>query len=157
MILRDYQADDIDALLTLFYDTVHTINRHDYTQAQCDVWAHKQMDIKQWHASLMMHKTLCAWEGDTLVGFADIDVHEGYLDRLYVHKDYQGKGIATHLCDALEQASFSSSITTYASITALPFFQKRGYVIIEKHQVIRNQITLTNYHMRKEKYKESSY
>ena len=29
---------------------------------------------------------------------------DGYLDRLYVHKDYQGRGVATALCDALEQA-----------------------------------------------------
>ena len=27
-------------------------------------------------------------------GFADMDA-DGYLDRLYVHKDYQGRGVAT--------------------------------------------------------------
>ena len=37
-------------------------------------------------------------------GFADMDA-DGYLDRLYVHKDYQGRGVATALCDALEQAA----------------------------------------------------
>ena len=43
---------------------------------------------------------------------------DGYLDRLYVHKDYQGRGVATALCDALEQAVQCEAYTTHASITA---------------------------------------
>ena len=51
----------------------------------------------------------------------------GYLDRLYVHKDYQGQGIATAICDALEQHALEQhtlvqTFHTAASITARPFF-----------------------------------
>ena len=41
-----------------------------------------------------------AVEGKTIVGFRDMD-STGYLDRLYVHKDYQKKGIAAAICDRL--------------------------------------------------------
>ena len=51
----------------------------------------------------------------------------GYLDRLYVHKDYQGKGIATLILNELEKHAILqglSLIKTHASITAKPFLKK---------------------------------
>ena len=63
-------------------------------------------------------------EGDRIVGFGDID-RTGYLDRLYVHAEYQGKGIATAICDWLEQTA-TGRIMTHASITARTFLEKRG-------------------------------
>ena len=44
----------------------------------------------------------------------------------YVHKDHQRKGVATAICDALEQNAKAEKFTTHASITAKPFFEKRG-------------------------------
>ena len=98
--------------------------------------------------------------GDTIVGFGDIDVATGYLDRLYVHWDYQGRGIATALCDALERAYLDlarerpadaslARITTHASITARPFFEYRGYHVIREQRVERRGVLLANYVMEK--------
>ena len=80
--------------------------------------------------------------------FSDID-KTGYLDRLYVHKDYQHQGIATAICDKLESIFDVEKITTYASITAKPFFEKRGYKVIKKQTVERNGVLLQNYVMEK--------
>lgn len=74
----------------------------------------------------------------------------GYLDRLYVHKDYQHHGIASSICDRLEEKA-PAVITTHASITAKPFFEKRGYVVLKKQQVERQGILLTNFVMKKNK------
>ena len=38
----------------------------------------------------LRHHTIVAECGNEIVGFGDID-DTGYLDRLYVHKDHQGK------------------------------------------------------------------
>ena len=84
-----------------------------------------------------------------IVGFGDID-KDGYLDRLFVHADYQGKGIATAICNQLEQA-VDGKITTYASITAKPFFEKRGYKVVKERQEERQGVLLTNYVMIKER------
>lgn len=54
------------------------------------------------------HHTLVAVEDGCAVGFGDIDSNTGYLDRLYVHKDHQGMGIATALCDRLEASAARS-------------------------------------------------
>lgn len=62
----------------------------------------------------------CCNKNGIIVGFGDID-NTGYLDRLYVHKDYQNQGIAKAMCDKLEQHNAYNEITTHASITAKPF------------------------------------
>ena len=88
-------------------------------------------------------------EGSSIVGFGDMD-RTGYLDRLYVHKDHQGKGIAASLCDELERPfSPGTVVTTHASITARPFFERRGYTVVREQQVIRKGVALTNFVMEK--------
>ncbi len=104
------------------------------------------VDLSVWDKSFLEHKTLVAVEKDVIVGFGDIG-NTGYLDRLFVHKDYQRHGIATALCDQLE-CGFDM-ITTHASITAKPFFESRGYKVIKGQQVERQGIFLTNYVMKK--------
>lgn len=87
-------------------------------------------------------------ERNKIVGFGDMD-KTGYLDRLYVHKDYQRKGIASKICDELEKP-FHPSYTTHASITAKPFFEQRGYTVVKEQQVERGGILLKNFVMRKD-------
>ena len=87
-------------------------------------------------------------DGKRIVGFGDID-STGYLDRLYVRKDRQRRGIASAICGELENAADAAKITTHASITARPFFQKRGYRVVREQQVERGGILLTNYVMEK--------
>ena len=147
MELRAYRPEDCEAMLRLFYDTVHTVNARDYTKEQLDAWATGQEDRESWDRSFREHFTVVAVSGGELVGFGDID-ETGYLDRLYVHADYQGKGIATAICNQLEQA-VQGDITTHASITARPFFEKRGYKVVEEQQVERQGIFLTNFCMKK--------
>ena len=147
MIIREYQRDDCEAITELFYNTVHTVNAKDYTEEQLTAWATGKADLEQWDRSLQEHFSLVAVEVGMIVGFGDID-STGFLDRLYVHKDYQGKGIATAICEALEQA-VAGKITTHASITAKPFFENRGYKVIREQQVTRQNVLLTNFIMEK--------
>lgn len=74
----------------------------------------------------------------------------GYLDRLYVRKDYQRQGIASAICVELERFAAGKTITTHASITAKPFFQHRGYRVVRKQEVIRRGVALTNFVMKKQ-------
>lgn len=147
MQIRRYTPADCPAMAALFYDTVHRVNCRDYTPEQLDVWATGQVDLESWNRSFLAHHTLVAMKDGILVGFGDMD-STGYLDRLYVHADYQGQGIATALCDALEKA-VPGPITTHASITARPFFEKRGYAVVKEQHVERKGIHLTNFIMEK--------
>ena len=148
MKIRNYKPSDCKEMAELFYHTVHTVNAKDYTEEQLNVWATGTVDLEKWNQSFLKHYSVVAVEGERIIGFGDID-KTGYLDRLYVHSDYQKQGIATAICDALEVTAHVN-ITTHASITARSFFEKRGYKVIKEQQVERQNIFLTNFVMEKE-------
>ena len=85
-----------------------------------------------------------------IVGFCDID--GDYLDRLYVHRYWQGRGVATAIVAALEQHARQTGqahMVTHASVTARPFFERRGYAVVKEQQVERKGVLLTNFVMEK--------
>ncbi len=94
MVIREYQPADCKEIIRLFYDTVHSVNAKDHTEEQLNAWAMGKADLEIWNRLLLGHYSLVALENSMIIGFGDID-KSGYLDRLYVHKDYQGKGIAS--------------------------------------------------------------
>lgn len=147
MFIRKYESTDCKELAELFYNTVHTINAKDYTKEQLDTWASGQVDLEKWDQSFQEHFTVVAVENGIIVGFGDIDT-TGYFDRLYIHKNNQRKGIATAICDQLE-SKVQGKIVTHASVTAKPFFEKRGYKVLKEQQVVRKEIFLKNYVMEK--------
>lgn len=148
IVIREYQSTDIMEITQLFYDTVHTVNANDYSNEQLDVWASKDIDRAIWNSSLLSHYSYVAEMDNIIIGFGDID-KTGYLDRLYVHKDYQNLGIGTAICNRLESNIENNIISVHASITAKPFFEKRGYTVIREQQVKRKGISLKNYLMQK--------
>lgn len=155
MILRPYRSPDCGALAQLFYDTIHSVNLGDYTREQVDAWATGRVDLEAWDRSLTQHLTLIAEEEGEIAGFGDMDA-DGYLDRLYVHRGHQRRGVATALCDALEARTAAPVFTTHASITAKPFFQGRGYRTLKRQQVERRGVWLTNFVMEKRTYIDGS-
>ena len=149
MQLREYMPSDCAQLAELFYQTVHSVNAQDYTREQLDAWATGEVDSQAWDKSFRAHRTIVAIESGKIVGFGDMD-ETGYLDRLYVHKDHQGQGIASAICDELERFAVGKTFTTHSSITAKPFFQHRGYCVMRWQEVIRRGVALTNFVMKKQ-------
>lgn len=149
MFIREYQVSDCKELAELFYNTVHTINAKDYSKEQLDAWATGRIDLNQWDQSFQAHFSIVAVDNGVIIGFGDID-QTGYLDRLFVHASHQGQGVATAICSRLE-AAVQKDIVTHASITARPFFEKRGYKVVKEQQVERQGISLTNFVMIKER------
>lgn len=147
MYLRRYKNEDLPELITLFKETVRSVNAKDYSLEEIKAWTYSRTDFSEWDQSLSEHYSFVAEENGVIVGFGDITL-EGYLDRLFVHKDFQNKGVGTALCNLLEK-QVNGPILTHASITAKNFFEKRGYKIIKEQKVVRNGVYLKNYVMQK--------
>ena len=78
---------------------------------------------------------------------------EGYLHSMFVHKDWQGKGVATLLLSEVEKMARGYGvprISAEVSITARPFFEKHGYGVVREQKAKANRLYLTNYAMEKE-------
>lgn len=57
------------------------------------------------------------------------------VSSVYVHPDYQGRGIATKLMDAVEDAAnvqSQATLSVQSSITARSFYAKRGFEIVRE-------------------------
>lgn len=132
MRIRSYHSDDCQAILSLFYETVHKINRRDYTQEQIEAWANNhKIDPIAWNLSLIHHKTLVAERDGIIVGFGDLNGN--FLDRLELYVAEQNY----------------VTIVTHASITAYPFFRDRNYQLVKEQQVERHGVFLKNMMMQK--------
>ena len=148
--LRPYRPADCPALAKLFTETVHTVCAADYTPAELDAWAPPEgPDLAAWDASFQAHCTWIAEIGGKIAGFGDIDPASGYLDRLYVGRDFQRRGAASALCDVLERTCPVRPVTTHASRTARGFFEKRGYRLLRAQRVERRGQLLENFVMEK--------
>lgn len=152
MEIRGFVERDLHAILDLFYETVHTVNKKDYSPEQLTAWAspsEREQRHHEWLSTLRSHFTLVADENNKVIGFIDLR-SDGLLDRLYVHKDYQRKGIASTLLNGVVQHAKQlglSEIKTEASITAKPFFKKHGFREINKQQIEKNGVIMTNFLM----------
>lgn len=147
MELRPYQSADAAETAALFYGAVHTVAARDYTKEQLNAWAPESRELTAWDESLLAHYALVAVQNGVIVGFGDMDEQNAYLDRLYTHRDHQGRGVATALLAALEARVQGRAITTHASLTAKPFFEKRGYMVKRRQRVTRGGVWLHNYVM----------
>lgn len=143
--LSPYVPEDCPALIRLFTETVHSVCARDYTPAQLAAWT-GGASVQSWGPSLLAHDTLVARLAGKIVGFGDM-AEAGYLDRLYVHRDAQGRGVGRALVSALQARSGCRQFTVHASETALPFFQAMGYRILRRQTVERAGVRLHNYHM----------
>ena len=151
MKIREYCPKDCEQTAKLFYDTVHTINAKDYTEIQINAWAPSDINMISWNNRLSNNHTVVAEKDNIIIGFGDID-NAGYFDCLYTHKDYQKMGVATLIADNIEKYIYNKgikTITTSASITAKPFFEKRGYIVQKKQNVECNGQVFVNFIMRK--------
>ncbi|MBD2415448.1 GNAT family N-acetyltransferase [Nostoc calcicola FACHB-389] len=151
MKIREYKLSDTQAIMKLFYDTVHEINIGDYTQEQVDAWAPKNMDYEVWHKRLQAKLPYIAEDNGQIVGFGELEA-DGHIDCFYCHSKYQRKGIGSKLLNHLENTAKLQGIKrlyTEASITAKLFFETQGFRVITEQQVERRGVLFQNYVMEK--------
>ncbi|MES5893068.1 MULTISPECIES: GNAT family N-acetyltransferase [Bacillus cereus group] len=149
--IRTFQKEDLEQVLQLFYETVHTVNAQDYNTLQLQAWAPKRLNRASWLKSLEKNISYVADNNGVIVGFGDYN-DEHYVDRLFTHKDYQGKGIASHILQKLEKEAVNlqhKDIYTEASITARPFFESKGFICIKEQRKQHNGQIFINYVMKK--------
>lgn len=143
---------DLRKAAKLFHDTVRHVNAHDYAEEQLRAWSPGDSRHHDEIVSLLSRQfTVGVKECGILIGFGSLNA-QNELDMLFVHKDRQRQGIASVIADELERAAAANGatrISAFSSITALPFFEARGYVVIRENTVTRRGAELSNFLVRK--------
>jgi putative acetyltransferase len=148
--VRLYLPSDADATADIFLRAIREVATRDYSRGQINAWA--QIDDRaRWAARRSSRPTWIAELASKPVGFTDL-MPDGYLDMMFVHPEYQGLGVASLLLDMVEQKARElglDHIYTEASITARPFFERRGFRVLKSQQVETRAETLSNFLMNK--------
>lgn len=149
--VRDYEERDAQEIVRLFYETVRSVNRADYSDEQIEAWASDVPDPQEWHARMGGRHTFVAEEGGQVAGFAELE-DDGHLDMFYVRGDVVGRGVGWRLYRAVEREAQRlglERIFTEASITARPFFGRQGFHVVREQTVSRLGVPMTNFAMEK--------
>ncbi|WP_159520481.1 GNAT family N-acetyltransferase [Sunxiuqinia indica] len=144
------KSDDLKEIISLFTNTINSVCAKDYSPQQRAAWTAGAKNTERWRTKLEQQYFIVARQEETLLGFASLD--NNYIDFLFVHKDFQGLGIAKQLYDALLQKAIETSVGTLrsnVSLTARPFFEKMGFEVIRKQDNPTRGVNLTNFKMEK--------
>ncbi|MFJ2300802.1 GNAT family N-acetyltransferase [Oerskovia paurometabola] len=151
MILRAYDESDAEATLRVFLRAVRVTASKDYSPEQIAAWGSDDISLDVWAVKRLQTDTVVAVEGDEVLGFSDVD-ERGYIDMMFVDPAVTRRGVASALLDHVTRAARGRGaveLTTYASLTARPFFEKHGFVVVEERQPVLRGVSLTNFSMRK--------
>ena len=149
--IRYYEAGDALQIARLFYETVRSVNRAHYSEEQVQAWAPEAPDPEAWHARMADRLTFVAEGGGEVVGFAELE-EDGHLGMLYVRKDAVGRGVGRRFYRAVEREARGlglGRIFTEASITARPFFERRGFRVVREQTVRPRGVPMRNFAMEK--------
>lgn len=149
--MRPYVTGDAPTLVALFRASVHCIASGDYNDAQLRAWAPDQISEKAFAASCAAKSTWIVQIGERVAGFSDLEV-DGHINMLYVHPDFQRRGVARVLLERVELLAGKSALPrlyTESNITARPAFENAGFEVIVPQMVTVRGETMLNYRMEK--------
>lgn len=136
MKIRKATVDDLEEILQLFTDTIMTINASDYTSSQLNAWLSGALNAEGWKNRISEQHFIVAENERQITGFASVS-SQGYVDLMFVHKDFQKLGIARQLMANIQTFAVENSlpeIWSDVSITAVPFFIKSGFLVDYRYE-----------------------
>ncbi len=149
VLLRRYRPGDLDEMIALFSGSIRKVASRDYLPVQIEAWA--EVNRAAWERKSLERLIWVAVLNQKIVGFADLEA-DGHLDRLFVHAAHQRVGIASLLLNTVEETAIAqglSRIFTESSLTARPFFEKRGFKMLARQEVALRGQTFINFRMQK--------
>jgi putative acetyltransferase len=152
MIFKKATISDLKEMQQLYIETIQSVCKNDYNPEQIEAWIYGVKNTDRWVEVIETQFVLLAIIENQIAGFGTLK-DGNYIDFFYIHKDFQRQGIADKLLIELEleaKNQHSKIITSDISITAKPFFEKRGFVAKAEQKNIRLNATLINYKMEKE-------
>jgi putative acetyltransferase len=151
IVIRNYQTTDAASVVDIFRASVRSVPAQDYNQSQVQAWAPDVIDEDRFGQRCESKSTWVAVMEDRIAGFSDLE-SDGHVDMLYVHPDFQRRGIARALLQHIEESARALDLRrlyTEASITARPAFEAVGFRVILPQTVTVRGESMTNYRMEK--------
>ncbi|WP_345989995.1 GNAT family N-acetyltransferase [Chryseobacterium sp. Chry.R1] len=150
--IREAKEEELIIIQQMCSDTIYKICSVDYTYNQLEVWISNIEDTQRWIHALLGQYLIVAEFESKIIGFITLK-NKFYIDYLYIHKNYQRRGIAKMLFKVIEKKAISEKqheLVSDVSITAKPFFENLGFKVLKKQKVKIKGVELINYRMIKD-------
>lgn len=151
MIFKKAAISDLKEMQELYTETIKSVCKNDYNPDQIEAWISGVHNTDRWLEVVNTQFVLLAIIQNKITGFGTLK-NGNYIDFFYIHKDFQRQGIADKILTELELEAIkqhSKMLTSDISITAKPFFEKKGFRVKAEQKNIRLGIELINYKMEK--------
>ena len=153
VIIRGYGPRDAAGLADVFFRSVRQVAVSDYTAAQVQAWAPEPRTAEWAHAEASDGRLVlvAADADDRPVAYIDLEP-DGHINRLFCAPEAAGQGIASRLYDVMEAAAREQgikSLFTEASELARRLFERKGFVVIERQDLVVRGVAIHNYRMAK--------
>jgi putative acetyltransferase len=144
-----YRDDDLEAAVSCFGQSVRAIGARYYAPEQIAAWAPDLPDMAGWAKRLRAGRTFVADVNNAIAGFVRVE-DNGFVDLLYVHPDYERRGIGRELLQVA--CSWATShgahrLESDVSIAARPLFELLGFRVESEQSVERDGVRFQNFRM----------
>jgi len=151
--IRAYEPRDAGDLADVFFRSVRQVALSAYTTAQVRAWAPEPRTAGWAHAEASDGRLVlvAADEDDRPVAYIDLEP-DGHIDRVFCAPEAAGQGIASRLYDAVEAAARGQGIMclfTEASELARRLFERKGFAVVERQDLMVRGVAIHNYRMAK--------
>lgn len=144
--IRRYRSGEEAALFEVHYSAIHLVASRYYTPEQIRAWAPGDLDPALWENKMRAIKPFVAELDGQVVGYADIQ-SSGYIDHFFVSGRHSRQGIGARLMMHLIAEAESTGIpelTSDVSRAAQPFYEKFGFVIVERRSPVVRGVVIPN-------------
>ena len=101
--IRPLTDQGIPEVQELFRSTVLAVNSKDYAKEEVEDRASCGDSIARWKELLAQNDYIGVLDGQgNIIGFSSMD-SDGYLHAMFVHENWQGRGVATRLLSDVEK------------------------------------------------------
>ena len=145
MRIRRARPEDAKEIASMNRKTVRNVNKKDYTKRQIAAWSSMNKARRLCKAIKEGRKIWVAVDKDEIVGMATLLPEEKEVGGFYIKHNKIGTGIGKKLNEKIEQEAKKKNIKELklcSTITAAPFYKKRGYKKIRKTHVTMNKVKI---------------
>jgi putative acetyltransferase len=151
IMIRPYTDNDLEGVVSCFTLSVRSIAGRHYDAQQVETWAPDSPDMSAWTDRLRRGGVFVAEIDSVIAGFARVE-ENGYVDLVYVHPDYERRGIGRQLLATAGKWAASRGaqrLESEVSIAARPLFEALGFRVEQEQRVERRGVRFRNYRMSK--------
>lgn len=151
--IRTYEPRDAAGVADVFFRSAREVARSDYTAEQVRAWVPERWDAETEHRRSGDGRLVLVAVGEPgrVVAFIDLEA-DGHIDRLFCAPEAAGQGIASRLYDGVEAAAREQGLErlfTEASELARRFFERKGFTVLARQDMILRGVPIHNYRMAK--------